>query len=283
MTMAQRLSYVMRDAAIGGHLTYACIWAGEKLPKGISWPAVLRAYDCLRFEAATKHVDLACHRALALGHPARMEEQALLKGLLCSGLEYEEIADRFGESVDVIKTYANLFCDFLERCDAQAFVTAVLNPLAEPLPADLRQIKNQVLRAMNIGFHYGPDILSRELGSVRRGSGLPSQEDMLKETTLALMDSARWKAKREVLSTDSAEYGVLKVLLATEAKEANSTRAVSAASPEVMSLSPQWQERLTAFTQKQVEQQLEANKQFQGEANAPKAPANTGPPHPAGS
>src|SRR5438046_477013 len=195
LSTAQRLWYVTRDAAFGAHVTFSYYSSGEALPKQIDWPVVRRAYDCLKAGAATKYADPACHEALALGLPANVRAHALLKGLLCSGPSYQQIAERIGKSVDVVRTFANLFCDFPERCDSLPFVTAVLQPQAAPLPSDLREIQDPVLRAMNIGFHFGPDTLCRELRLVRHGSNLPSEVELLQDAKLALISSAGTKAK----------------------------------------------------------------------------------------
>jgi len=96
LSVGQRLLFPMVDCAFAFHLIRAYLLAGTELPAEVCWPTVRRAYRCLKFPNETKRTDPACHEALALGHPSKHQEQGVLKGLLCSGLSYQEVALRTG-------------------------------------------------------------------------------------------------------------------------------------------------------------------------------------------
>jgi len=165
LSIAQRLLHPMKDAAFGYHLVSPYFDAGEELPKHWPWPELHRTYRCLQNPLETKRTDPACHEALALGHPANVQAQAALKGYLCSGLGYEPIAGRRGKSVEVVRIFARLYCDFPERSDSPEFVRGVLDPQNQRGPfdldlAELVKIEDPILRAMNIGYSYGPDALA---------------------------------------------------------------------------------------------------------------------------
>src|SRR3989442_11233254 len=105
LSTGQRLVYAMQDPAFLYHLISCYVRAGEQLPKEIGSPVALRAYRCLESENETKHSDPLCHQALALGHPANMELQTVLKAYLSSCLTYDEVAARLRIDVEVIKIF----------------------------------------------------------------------------------------------------------------------------------------------------------------------------------
>jgi hypothetical protein len=169
LSIPQRLLYPMKNAAFGYDLVSTIFYAGEELPKHWGWPDLHRAFECLRNEVETKRTDPACHEALALGHPGNVQAQESLKGYLCSGLDYQQVGSRCGKSTEVVSIFAHLYCDFLERSDSPEFVRGVLDPQCkrgsfETDLADLASIEDPVLRAMNFGYFYGPEVLVKSLG-----------------------------------------------------------------------------------------------------------------------
>src|SRR5260221_666771 len=69
---------------------------------------------------------------------------------------------------EVVRIFAHLYCDFLERSESPEFVLGVLDPQCqrgsfETDLADLASIEDPVLRAMNIGYFYGPEVLAQSL------------------------------------------------------------------------------------------------------------------------
>ena len=158
LTTADRLVHPMGDPAFGVHFVRAYHRVRGWLPDEIWWPSIWRAFCCLRYDKELRGKDDNCFAALALGHPANRPKQALLKGLLCTGLSYGEVGELCGLSEDVVEVFAHLFFDFPERRDDRSFVTKVLNPglrlsVARP---EMSGAQDATLLLVNIGYRLGP-------------------------------------------------------------------------------------------------------------------------------
>ena len=207
LSRVHRRWYANRDAGVGANLAFAYFDAGLKLPKGIGWPAVRRAYACLINPTETRRTDPTCHAVLDFGHPINSKAQAILKGYLAAGLSYEDIAARFGRSVDFIRLYANLYFDFPERRDSSEFVESVLDPRGErgcfrPDLADLIRIEDPALRLTNIGFHYGPETLCELVDPASDHHTLPGEGESLKKANQWMLARAHRKAMKGQMAID---------------------------------------------------------------------------------
>lgn len=227
LTPGQRRWYANRDAAVGWHLVRACFDARQKLPKEICWPAVLRGFRCLEAPAETRRTDPICREVLALGDPINRLEQARWNGYLCCKLSYEEIGAQFGRSVEFVKLYANLFCDFPERRSSPEFVAGVLDPRGElgcfqTDLAHLLRIADPSLRFMNIGHWYGAEVLEAAMGKVFDGDTLPSDTELLKKARRWLLVHAASKSIAGSLNTKDPEFSFIKIL--SEQQEEHSSR-----------------------------------------------------------
>src|SRR6266404_1338034 len=201
LSPVQRLLFPMVDGAFGSHLIGECLQAKVDLPKQVWWSTIRRAYRCLKYEAETKRTDPACHQAIALGHPSMLKVAAVLKGFLCSGLTYQEVASRTGFPVEVVTIFAHLYCDFPERREYLPFVAAMLDPRSELGPfqtglADLVKIQDPALRWMNIGFHCGPEVLVKAVGWAESTNSQLQDCSPLEEAERTLIISAELKAQR---------------------------------------------------------------------------------------
>jgi hypothetical protein len=261
LSRVYRRWYANRDAGLGANLTFAYFEAGIKLPKEIGWPAVRRAYAGLTTPTETRRADPACQAVLDFGHPINLRAQAILKGYLAAGLSYEQIAARFGRSVDFIRLFANLYFDFPERRESPEFIEGVLDPRGErgcfrPDLGGLIKIEDPALRLTNIGFHYGPETLCELLGSGSDHHTLPGEAESLKKANQWLLAGAHRKAMNEQLAIDGPEFSLMKILNQQQKEHPN---AYSQTTPlEGMSISAGAQETLNAILQEQINVQLQA-------------------------
>ena len=278
----------MKNPAFGSHLVFAYRNAGKPLPSEIGCPSLRRAYNCLKYEAETKRTDPAGHEALALGHPANRESQAIVKGFLCACSTYEEVGTRSGMSTEVARIFANLFCDFIERGEHQPFVRAALDPRSElglfqPDLSDLARITDPALRLMNIGYWYGPETLANALGPSETKHDQSKELSPLQNAQHILLTLAGIKAKRGELTIESPEFIVLKARITAQAKHQASS-APMPEGPEAISLTMAWQSQFKDFAQNQLDEHLRATKEFQtgqaGESESPSDPKQTASSNP---
>ena len=256
-----RLWYGNRDAALGSHLTFTYFRERRKLPKEIGWSAMRRAYRCLEAPAESRRTDPVCHEVLSFGHPANMRAQAILNGYLCCKLSYEEIARRFGRSVEFVRLYAELFCDFVERRESSEFVDGVLDPQGDrgcfqTDLSDLLRIAEHSLRLMNIGFWYGPDVLAAAIGRVFDGATLPSEAELLKNARRWLLIRAQPKSMNGSLDSKDPAFGLIKALSQQQNEESDSGSQTTQL--ETLSMSEGVQLTLNAILQEQISGQLGA-------------------------
>jgi hypothetical protein len=221
LSTADRLVHPLGDPAFGIHFVRAYHRAGACLPNQIFSPSLWSAFCCLRYDQERRAQNDDCFEALALAHPANRVMQARIKGLLCGGLNYEEVGKRCGKSRNVIQLYSHLFFDFLERQDDDSFVTKVLNPRLDLsiINADKTRALDPVLLVMRIGYCLGPEAVVKVLGLTdeRDGYGQPGQQATnIKNTLLSVGEI---KAKLGLLAINDPEFVLAKTLLAEEAKK----------------------------------------------------------------
>ena len=220
LTTADRLVHPMGDPAFGIHFVRAYHRAGGWLPDEIWWPSIWRAFCCLRYDSELRGQDGVCLEALALGHPANRAKQALIKGLLCAGMTYEEIGELVGMSKDVVEVYAHLFFDFAERRDDHSFVMKVLNPRAHlnVLNAETNKALDQTLLLMNIGYQLGPKAVVKVLGLSDEWNGSGQEGQPATNIKNALLSAGEMKARLGLLEAGDPEFALVKTLLAEEVK-----------------------------------------------------------------
>src|SRR5260370_5066836 len=144
----------------------------------------------------------------------------MLKPYLCSGLSYEAVATRSGTDLEIVKLYANLHFDFLERRESGLFVTAVLDPegVIHQIPTDLFKLQDPILLRMNLAFRYGPDVLACALGHVLGSEPADNYADPISSITRAIVARADLKLKLGLLVKEDPEYGIVKDILSQQAK-----------------------------------------------------------------
>jgi len=275
LSPGQRRWYANRDAAVGWHLIRACFDRKQPLPKEMSWPAVLRAYRCLEAPDETRRTDPICREVLALGDPINRQEQAMWNGCLCCKLTYEEIATRFGRPVEFVKLYANLFCDFPERGSSPEFVAGVLDPHGErgcfqTDLAHLLRITDPILRSMNIGHWYGPEVLDAERGQVFDGEVLPSETQLLKKARRWLLVRAVPKAIAGSLISNDPESTIIKLL--TQQEQQSDSKHQDGTDPETMfariSADKSCQNIIKQVTQQSAIEKVHAGQKYDAEEAA---------------
>lgn len=254
--------YAYRDAALGWNLTFAYFYAGQELPREITWSAARRAFQCLTNPQETQRTDSTCHEVLAFGHPINRRAQANLKGYLAARISYGEIAARVGKSVEFVRLYANLFFDFRERCESPEFVEAVLDPQGERgcFQTDLSYliaIEDPGLRLANIGFFYSLEVLVEAIGRASDGNTLPGEADFLKNINRWLLLRANRKAMVGQLESGDPEFNLTKTLNQWQKQHPNSNNS-QAAQLEFLSISGGAQSTLDAMFQQQITGQLQA-------------------------
>ena len=217
---------------------------------------------CLEAPAETRRSDPVCQQVLALGHPANLQAQPTLKGYLCSGLSYEQIGSRVGKKVEFVRLFAHLFCDFPDRRDCDAFVRSVLDPHSERNGfqtdlADLLQISDPSLRAMNIGYFCGPEALARTIGQSydKRSAHSQTEQELLQSVQRALLLSAEHKSTLRTLSSKDPEFNLFKVLNQQHLTRADSSPLTPL---ETLSSSEGVQLVLNGIFQEQIGEQLRA-------------------------
>ncbi len=274
LSASQRLLYPMKNAALGFDLVSAHFHSGVELPTRWGFPDLHRAYRCMQNETEAKRVDPACLEAMRLGHPANMHMQEALKGYLCAGLSYEQVSVRCGKSGEVVRIFAHLHCDFSELCDSPEFVLGLLDPQGErgsfatSLP-ELATIEDPILRAMNIGYWYGPDVLTEALG--KRPSDCPVNEnDLLKKLQIQLLRLADLKSLRGSLDRKDSEFLTFLRLIAGQQKLHHDSVALS--NPlSALSGAKDVQSAIEAMFKEEIHDQLQ---------HASEVPASAQPPTP---
>src|SRR5258708_7694434 len=165
LTVQDRLSFAPTDPGFGGHFVAAYFRAGKVLPNQVWWPSLWRAYCCLRFGHQLAYQDRDCFRALALSHPKERVTQRAIKALACAGMNSVDIAQVLGTSAKVVEIYLELFFDFADRRENQAFVMKVLNPKGELKMFNAEEgVHDPELILMNIGFFLRAAGVVEQLG-----------------------------------------------------------------------------------------------------------------------
>jgi hypothetical protein len=83
------------------------------------------------------------------------------------------------------------------------------------LPSDLSNIKDPVLRSMNIGFRLGPEAVARAAGL---SANPPQDAGMLQSLKRSLLSAAQLKADLGLLAVDDPGFVLAKTMVAAEAK-----------------------------------------------------------------
>ncbi len=223
LTMQDRLSFAPTDPAFGGNFTGAYVRAGKVLPDQVWWPSLWRAYCCKRFGDQLAYSDRDCLLALALHapskDPSRRVTQIAIKALACAGMTPTAIGQALGFPATVLKLYLELFFDFADRSDNQAFVMKVLNPKAE-----LKMFKADTvahdpeLILMNAGFIHGPAVVLNQLGIKSAQEDVRPITELLGNTKQHLFGAMEMKAKLGLLVAGDPGLSLMRGLMVAEAK-----------------------------------------------------------------
>jgi hypothetical protein len=209
-----RLVYPMRDPAFEFHFAAAYARAKKMLPAEVFKASVWRAYSHLRYGIKN---DPAGSEAITFGHPSNRGKQAWVKGLLCSGISYAEVAKWTGLSSEVVEVYAHWFFDFAERQDDETFVMSVLNPRTELSLIRNDRSPDRILLLMRLGHHLGPAAVIREMGLTDAQKD-GAKGDQIANIKSALLTDAEMKAKMGLLEVDDPGFIAFKALLVEQAR-----------------------------------------------------------------
>ena len=213
----ERLIYPMRNPRFEFDFVDAHARAEQLLPPQVVSASMWRLYSHLRYGEEIKYTDPAGCEALALADGSNRVAQALVEGLLCSGLSCEEVSRRCGRSVEVIQLYACWFFDFIARRDDRTFFLSVLNPGAELGLIRTEGAPDLVLFARNLGYKLGPEAVMKEIG--RRAERNSSDTgDKTANIKRVLLSDVEIKAQMRLLDTDDAGFDMFNSLLKAEAK-----------------------------------------------------------------
>ena len=144
--------------------------------------------------------------------------QALLKGLACSGLDYEEVANRSRIPLEVTTVYLNWFFDYIERKDDGVLTASILNPKTELSVAKSTEAQDPVWLAIQAGHKQGPDAVIRLLRLNTRRSGVGNGNQMA-NIKHVLLSSAEMKAELGMLDARDPDFLYFKGLSIVEAKQ----------------------------------------------------------------
>jgi len=122
-TLAQRITIACADPAFGLHVAQSYARAGLPLPD-IGWPcAVLRAYAFFRDPNSS---DINVRLALQLTEPEKRTRRDLLRGaLICLDNTLQQIADRFGLSLDVLSLFEALSWNCRDRSQERIYLAQI--------------------------------------------------------------------------------------------------------------------------------------------------------------
>jgi hypothetical protein len=122
-TPAQRITIACADPALGLHVAQSYARAGLPLPD-IGWPcAVLRAYAFFREPNSS---DINVRLALQLNDPEKRTRRDLLRGtLVCLDNTLQQIADRFGLSLDVLSLFEALTWNCRDRGQERMYLAQI--------------------------------------------------------------------------------------------------------------------------------------------------------------
>jgi hypothetical protein len=222
LSPSECLVYPMRNPRFEFDFVDVYARSEQLLPPQVVSPSMWRLYSHLRYCEEIKYTDPAGCEALALADGSNRAAQALVEGLLCSGLNCKEVARLCGRSVKVIELYASWLFDFIARRDDRTFVVSVLNPEAELGLIRTEDAPDSLLLARRLGYNLGPEAVVKEIGLwVERNSCATG--DRTANTKRVLLSDAETKAKMGLLHTDDAGFATFNSLLKAEAKRPPTT------------------------------------------------------------
>jgi hypothetical protein len=121
-TLAACFRIALRDPALGWHLALSYVDAGLPLPPEISESVIVRASHFLQ-DPYKRDVNVEVARGIALLGTG--EQRDLLRGLLLCKASLEEIAQRSGIDVDVLRLFEGLFWNCQDRLDERLYLARI--------------------------------------------------------------------------------------------------------------------------------------------------------------
>lgn len=226
LSPAQRLAYPMINPRFENDFASAYAQKKETLPAQVAWSSLWRIYSHLRYGEELKYLDPAGCEAISLADPLNRAAQELIEGLLCAGLDYQQVARSSGRSVEVIQLYSCWFFDFLARKEDRTFVTSVLNPDGELSVVGADSTPDSLVLARRVGYEQGSAALLRIVRSERIDS---TKTHRSSDISQVLLRRAEIKAKLGLLKRDDPEFAIVKMQSAVQANQPQSNFAARAA------------------------------------------------------